>query len=132
MKRTSYPQYAIVQADTAQQLTERLNSKLYELREYEPTVTFEGLIARVNYWRTEEKEEQQKVEPVGYKFRCKECPLFEPTRTKSGKIDRRTDLGTCPLSTEPGRLAMGTSKACKRLYDMIKEREVELCLKEEE
>lgn len=47
MRSRSYQQYAIVAADSAQTLTEQLNAKLIELRDKNPTVTFEGLIARI-------------------------------------------------------------------------------------
>ena len=47
--RKSYQQFAIVTGDTAQQLTDRLNEKLIELNEKKPTVSIEGMIARISY-----------------------------------------------------------------------------------
>lgn len=49
MRRESFQQFAIVAADSAQQLTEQLNAKLFELRNRRPQVTFDGLIARISY-----------------------------------------------------------------------------------
>ena len=48
--KKSYQQFAIVTGDTAQQLTDRLNEKLIELSEKKPTVSFEGMIARISYF----------------------------------------------------------------------------------
>jgi len=129
MKRVSYQQFAIVQADSAQQLTERLNQKLYELREENPTVTFEGLIARISYYVTEEVEKKSSLETTQFKFKCKDCPMFEPVRKKDGTADRRTTFGFCRFAEEGQTFT--TSRACERLYEMIKDREVKLCLRED-
>ena len=58
----SYQQYAIVAADTAHNLTEMLNAKLYDLRDKNPTVTFEGLIARIQYAENESVTENLQEE----------------------------------------------------------------------
>lgn len=129
MRRVSYQQFAIVQADSAQQLTERLNQKLYELREENPTVTFEGLIARISYYVTEEVEKKSSLETTQFKFKCKDCPMFEPVRKKDGTADRRTTFGFCRFAEEGQTFT--TSRACERLYEMIKDREVKLCLRED-
>lgn len=129
MKRVSYQQFAIVQADSAQQLTEQLNQKLYELREENPTVTFEGLIARISYYVTEEVEKKSSLETTQFKFKCKDCPMFEPVRKKDGTADRRTTFGFCRFAEEGQTFT--TSRACERLYEMIKDREVKLCLRED-
>lgn len=129
MRRMSYQQFAIVQGDSAQQLTERLNQKLYELREENPTVTFEGLIARISYYVTEEVEKKSSLETTQFKFKCKDCPMFEPVRKKDGTADRRTTFGFCRFAEEGQTFT--TSRACERLYEMIKDREVKLCLRED-
>ena len=49
----SSQQFAIVAADSAQQLTDQLNEKLRELRDKSPTVTFDGMIARIQYTESE-------------------------------------------------------------------------------
>ena len=129
MRRMSYQQFAIVQGDSAQQLTERLNQKLYELREENPTVTFEGLIARISYYVTEEVEKKSSLETTQFKFKCKDCPMFEPVRKKDSTADRRTTFGFCRFADEGQTFT--TSRACERLYEMIKDREVKLCLRED-
>lgn len=126
----SYLQFAIVQGDSAQQLTEKLNHKLYELRDKEPQVTFEGLTARIRY--TVEDEEQPGRNGAGEKklrLRCSDCPMFEPVRKKDGTPDRRTTFGFCRFAEEGQTFT--TSSACKKLYEMINNREVRLCFKEE-
>ena len=129
MKRVSYQQFAIVQADSAQQLTEQLNQKLYELREENPTVTFEGLIARISYYVTEEVEKKNSLDTTQFKFKCKDCPMFEPVLKRDGTADRRMTIGRCPFANEGHTLTY--SNACERLYEMIKDREVKLCLRED-
>ena len=57
MRIQSYQQFAIVSGDSAQSLTEQLNAKLRELKDKDPVVTFEGLIARISYVEREEKPE---------------------------------------------------------------------------
>lgn len=128
MRRMSYQQFAIVQGDSAQQLTERLNRKLYELRDKEPTVTFEGLIARISFMQTDDVPEPTE-NGTGLKLKCRDCPMFEPIRKKDGTADRRTELGRCPYSKDG--YAFRSSEACDRLYQMINEREVKLCLRED-
>ena len=128
MRRVSYQQFAIVQGDSAQQLTERLNQKLYELREENPTVTFEGLIARISYYVTEEVEKNS-LDTTQFKFKCKDCPFFEPVLKRDGTADRRMTTGRCPFAPEGHTLTY--SNACERLYELIKDREVKLCLREE-
>lgn len=130
MRRVSYQQFAIVQGTSAQQLTEMLNQKLYELKDKNPTVTFEGLIARISYMEEDVIEENRHdLEKTMCKFKCRDCPFFEPTLKKDGTVDRRTTLGRCEFS--PDGYTLRTSDACQRLYEMIDEREVGLCLKEE-
>lgn len=63
MKRESFQQFAIVAADSAQELTERLNAELFKLRDKRPQVTFEGMIARISY-----TEEIQIAETVSDDF----------------------------------------------------------------
>ena len=130
MRRMSYQQFAIVQGDSAQHLTDLLNQKLYELRDKQPTVTFEGLIARICY-----KEEENALEPADkttgktLNLKCKDCPMFEPVRTKDGRPDRRTSFGFCRFASEGQTI--GDMSACSKLFKMINEREVKLCLRED-
>ena len=129
MRRMSYQQFAIVQGDSAQQLTDRLNRKLYELKDKDPTVAFEGLIARISYYVTEEVEKKSSLDSAQFKFQCKDCPFFEPVLKRDGTADRRMTIGRCPFAPEGHTLTY--SNACERLYELIKEREVKLCLRED-
>ena len=131
MRVVTFQQFAIVQGNTAEQLTNRLNEKLYELREKDPSVTFEGLTARVSYYVTETEEDTPEAvsRRTGLNLKCKDCPFFEPLRKKDGTPDRRTTFGLCRFAAEGQTIA--SSKACTRLFDMINEREVKLCLTED-
>ena len=132
MKRESYQQFAIVQGDSAQQLTDRLNAKLYELRKKRPAVTFEGLIARISY-------EEETVTPEdltdeyrlkGVSLTCQDCPFFSPMLNRNGTPNRTAKRGDCPFA-EYG-MTRRDSSACDRLFQMINNGEVKLCLAEEE
>lgn len=130
MRRVSFQQFAIVQGTSAQHLTDLLNQKLYELRDKNPTVTFEGLIARISYIQEDVIEEVRcDPERTSCRFKCRDCPFFEPVLKKDGTEDRRTSLGRCEFA--PDGYTYRTSRACSRLYEMIEEREVGLCLKKE-
>ena len=134
MRRESFQQFAIVAADSAQALTEQLNTKLYELRDKHPTVTFEGMIARISY--TEEtsilEELSDEYAQVGIKLTCQSCPLFQPVRKADGTIDKRAKWGGCDYSPLGYGQTTKCSKACNRLYEMINSGEAKLCLAESE
>lgn len=128
----SYQQFAIVQADSAQLLTERLNAKLYELKDKDPAVTFEGLTARVSYTEREEYPEDvgEVFEMEGAGFFCRMCPFYRPITKADGSIDERISYGLCPVAKYGKTKA--ASRACVRLYEMIMSGEVKLCLAESE
>jgi hypothetical protein len=130
MKRESYQQFAIVSADSAQLLTEKLNATLKELRHKDPAVTFEGLTARVSYTEREEAPEdlQEVFELEGAGFFCGMCPFFKAMTKKDGTADSRNKHGLCPMSKFGKTRA--DSRACERLYQMIMSGEVKLCLAE--
>lgn len=128
MTTVSYQQFAIIQGNSAQHLTERLNQALYELRDKDPKVTFEGLIARISYTQTDDVPISEQ-NGTGLNLKCRDCPMFEPIRKKDGTADRRTDLGRCRFATDG--YTFRRSSACERLYQMINEREVRLCLRED-
>lgn len=134
MRRECFQQYAIVAADSAQSLTEQLNSKLRDLRDKHPQVTFEGLIARISY--TENvylmDELADEYEAVGIKLSCQDCPMFQPVRKMDGTIDKRAKWGGCEYSPLGYGQTTKQSKACNRLYEMINSGEVKLCLAESE
>ena len=130
MKSESYQQFAIVQGDSAQVLTEKLNAKLFELRSKRPTVTFEGLIARISYTETFEQCEDLRDEYAlkGVRLTCQDCPMFSPIRKADGTEDKRVRWGDCPHGTM-GR-TFRDARACDKLYQMINSGEVRLCLAE--
>lgn len=131
MKYESYQQFAIVTADSADILTEKLNAKLIELKDKHPNVTFEGLIARISYEESITKPESiaDEYEAAGVNFICEDCPMFSPITKADGSEDRRIKWGDCPIASY-GRTNR-TSRACDRLYQMINSGEVRLCLSTE-
>lgn len=134
MRRECFQQYAIVAADSAQSLTEQLNSKLRELQDKNPQVTFEGLIARISYTENVYLMEElaDEYEAVGIKLICQDCPMFQPVRKMDGTIDKRAKWGGCEYSPLGYGQTGKQSKACNRLYEMINSGEVKLCLAESE
>ena len=128
MKRESYQQFAIVAADSAQSLTEQLNAKLMELKAKHPTVTFEGLIARIQYTETvsEAEDIEDEYELQGVRLTCQDCPFYEPILKADGTVDGRIKYGNCPYR-EAGR-AYRDSRACSTLFKKLNNGEVRLCL----
>lgn len=128
----SYQQFAIVAADSAQTLTELLNAKLLELRDKNPTVTFEGLIARIQYIESESIPESisEEYEAQGVRLTCSDCPYFCPTMKADGSIDQRAKWGGCPLA-EHGR-TLKDSAVCDKLFQMLNNGEVQICLRDTE
>lgn len=133
MKVKSYEQYAIVAGDSAQTLTEELNRKLVELSDMRPTVTFEGLIARISYTVTEREPENlaEEYEARGVQLTCLDCPYFEPLRTRDGSVDRRAKWGDCRAIENDQALVNRDSAACEILFRKINDGEVQLCLSTE-
>lgn len=125
----SYQQYAIVAADSAQTLTELLNAKLVELADKRPTVTFEGMIARIQYVEYQQTPESlaEEYEARGVRLTCEDCPYFCPAIKADGTIDRRNKWGGCPL-TEYGRTSKD-SRACDTLFQKLNNGEVQICLR---
>ena len=132
MRNESYQQFAIVTADTAQQLSEQLNEKLYELRAKRPQVTFEGLIARISYSESVAIPEDlaDQYELAGVRIRCEACPFFKPRLNVDGSEDKRAKWGACPCASF-GRTSR-ESMVCNRLFEMLNSGEVRLCLAESE
>lgn len=132
MKCESFQQFAIVAADSAQSLTDQLNAKLYQLREKHPVVTFDGLIARISY--TEESETPEtaydEYKAVGVCLTCEDCPWFRPALNMDGTEDRRAKWGGCQFSPFGYGHTKRTTKACEKLFEMIQNKEVRLCLRD--
>lgn len=130
MRRESFQQFAIVASDSAQILTEKLNAKLYELRHKNPTVTFDGLIARISYTETTEGCEDltDEYRLKGVNLSCQDCPLFQPIKKADGTEDKRIKWGDC-IHAHMGRTSRDKG-ACDKLFQMINSGEVRLCLAE--
>lgn len=132
MRCESFRQFAIVQGDTAHELTEVLNAKLKELQHKRPEVSFEGLIARISYYEDIKTPETlaDEYELAGAKLCCESCPMFSPIMKADGTEDARVKYGDCPFS-EFGR-TYKHSQPCEKLWSMINSGEVTLCLKHSE
>ena len=128
MRRESYQQFAIVAADSAQSLTEQLNAKLRELADKHPTVTFDGMIARIQYEISVPVPEsiEAEYELQGVNLTCQDCPFFEPARNKNGSVDRRAKWGGCRFA-EYG-MASRDARVCEKLFQLINNGEVRLCV----
>lgn len=126
----SYQQFAIVTGDTAQQLTDRLNEKLIELREKDPVVSFDGMIARIAYTERAPETMVDDYEARGVNLTCRDCPFYNPIYKSDGSIDRRVKYGECRFA-QYGR-TFPESAACKTLFLKLNSGEVQLCLPEQE
>jgi len=128
----SYQQYAIVAADSAQTLTEMLNAKLVELADKNPTVTFEGMIARIKYEERKNIPEclAEEYEAQGVRLTCEDCPMFVPTHKADGTIDQRAKWGGCPYNEH--KRTSKCSRACDKLFEMLNSGEVQICLRDTE
>lgn len=128
MRYDTYKQYAIVQGNTAHDLTEQLNAKLYELRNKNPVVTFEGLIARIEYDEDEQKAETlaEEFELKGVKLTCYQCPMFEPLLNKDGTENRSAKRGGCIF--RPHGMTHRDVPACSKLFEMLNDGRIFLCL----
>ena len=110
-------QYRIIDGRDGPDLTEKLNAALRELDDKNPRVTFEGMIARIEY---EEREELPSIDTGKKSLRltCQDCPLFEPLIRQDGQEDRRAKSGRCPLSKFMGMTGK-TSPVCEAFIDMM-------------
>ena len=124
----SIQQFAIVQGDTAQQLTDQLNAELVRLQDKNPTVSFEGLIARIQYTEKETIPETlaEEYEAKGIRLTCEDCPYFCPAIKADGTQDLRAKWGGCPWA-EYGR-AKKSARVCDKLFELINNGEVKLCI----
>ena len=134
MRRESFQQFAIVAADSAQQLTEQLNEKLRELKGKNPTVTCERMSARISYSEDVQifEELSDEYEEIGIKLTCQACPMFQPVLKADGTIDKRAKWGGCEYSPLGYGQTTKQSKCCSRLFEMLNSGEVKLCLAESE
>ncbi len=130
MKRSTYEQFAIVSADSASLFTDRLNAEIIRLKDNHPVVKFSESIpfyAQIKYIvDTETPETIEEASAVeGVRFVCLQCPYFKSATRADGEIDKRVKWGDCE-HTELGR-TLKTAPACERLYELIKEGDVQIC-----
>lgn len=129
MKCKSIQLFAIVRSDSASAFEGELNARIMELSDKNPIVKFDGLTAYISYTETVKIPEDicDEYELQGAKFRCEDCPMFEPIRKEDGTEDRRVRYGNCELA-KYGR-TMKDSPACEQLFTMIQNGRVGLCWK---
>ena len=134
MRRSVFPQYAIVKADTASLFTEKLNAELYRLKDHDPTVKFsesDPLTAYISFVMREAVPESisEEYESAGVRFVCEQCPCFSPTPKKDGTIDARNKHGDCAYEGNEFGRTFKDQAACDHLYELIRRGEVKLCFK---
>lgn len=131
MRCGSYLQFRIIMADTVEELTERLNSAFYELRQKEPEVEFDGLTARIRYREYEYAPEDLREEYSlkGVDLHCQDCPFFEPLRNKNGSINRAAKRGDC-IFAEYG-FTSRDARACERFFKMLNRGDLKIVKGEE-
>ena len=131
MRTKSVQQFAIVAGDTAQTFTEALNSKLMELEGKDVSIDFyENFLGARIYWTVKLGEQpdclEEEYEAQGAGFKCKQCPMYQEKLTADGSVDQRARFGKCILNNYSRR--DGEMRACSKLYEMIQNGEVQLCL----
>jgi len=123
-------QFAIVQGDSARDLTDKLNAKMWDLAGKRPEVTFDGLMAVIRYSETERifDEPEDAIAVTGLDITCQDCPFFEPILNRDGSLNRVVKSGKCEFS-KYGK-AYRDDKPCMHLIETINRGEVRLCLAE--
>lgn len=133
MRSSSYDQFAIVSADSASLFNKQLNEEIYRLRNNDPVVKFSESIpfyAQVKY-RVNENTPETIAEASGVEgvsFVCAQCPFFKAPLKDDGTPDKRCKWGDCEHA-ELGR-TFKMSRACDKLFELIKEGDVKLCFTE--
>ena len=128
MKAISYPQFCIVEGDTAKELTEALNRIVMELKDKNPQVEFfDSCSARIAYTETvnnipEELSDEYHLK--GVNLFCDDCPYFERAKKRDGSEDLRKNFGTCPFEGMQHK----RHHACDKLFEMINSGAIKLCL----
>lgn len=130
----TYKQYRIIREGPGDDLTgrdfsERLNAALRELEDKSPRVTFEGMIARIEYTETEEVPGGIEAGEGRHKktlvLHCEDCPHYEPLRRTDGGIDRRAKSGYCPFSKYMGH-ALRDNLVCETFIDLMENGELKI------
>lgn len=130
MRNETMQQFAVVRGETAEELTEALNSKLMELKGKSPKVEFDGLTAYIKYSETIRHPEclADEYEMIGARFICEQCPAYIPRCRENGQPDKRCKKGGCPHTEFKKTYAEST--ACDLLYEMLMKGQVRLCFSE--
>lgn len=133
MRSSSYDQFAIVSADSASLFNKQLNEEIYRLRNNDPVVKFSESIpfyAQIKYRVNENTPETiaEASEVEGVSFVCAQCPFFKAPLKDDGTPDKRCKWGDCEHA-ELGR-TFKMSRACDKLFELIKEGDVKLCFTE--
>lgn len=128
-----YTQYEIVCEKDPQRFQEKLNDAMRSLKEKSPEATIDenggNLLATIKYIEQVEIEAEALAEE-GAKFKCEDCPMFEPEMKRDGTRDMRKKYGGCPHA-EMHR-TWKDAPACKQLYRMIKNGDIGLTRIKEE
>lgn len=122
------PQFETVHEKDPMILKAKVNESVMEHRNEKPAVTWEnGTTARISFLKLVRLFEEERE--LFAKFTCGECPLYKPQRKKNGEEDARSKHGGCVFAMD-GRTGRDTA-ACEKLYEMIKNGMIRLCLSEE-
>lgn len=133
MKHSALPQFATIHEESASLFDARLNEKVLELQAFDPKVIFSEHIpfyAHITYVVKETIPETIAEASAinGVSFVCSQCPFFRPVLRDDGEIDKRCKYGDCEHA-ELGR-TFKDSPACDKLYEVIKDGDVNLVFKE--
>lgn len=128
MRHDSYLQFRIITAGTVEELTDKLNSALYDLRAKSPEVEFDGLSARVRYKECEKHPEDlgEEYRLKGVDLHCIDCPFFNPMRNKDGSINRAAKRGECQFALYG--ITSRDACACEKMFEMINRGEIRLTI----
>lgn len=132
MRMSTYRQFEIIRAESPEAFTDKLNARLYELRQNFPEVTFSEagkyLIARISYVQRDKVPEDlgDVYEMQNVRFTCQDCPLFKPINNKNGTLNMRVKYGNCEYS-EYGR-TYKDSRCCDMLYTLLRNGTVQLVM----
>lgn len=131
MRSSSYDQYAIIVADSAELFNQKLNEEIYRLKDNYPVVDIlraePPFFAQIKYRVTKDTPETiaEASAVEGVSFVCAQCPYFQPVLKEDETEDKRCKYGDCEHA-EMGR-TLKMAPACDKLYELIKEGDVRLC-----
>lgn len=131
MRKETIKQFEMIRETDPELFKDKLNETMKRLKDQKPEAkigiegdTLDALIAYEEPISIEDREPQD----AGVKFVCEECPMFKPNTKADGTPDMRSKYGSCPHATM--HRTWRTSSACEFLYQMIKNGDIILALKE--